>query len=159
MVLPADPADNRRADISVHGLWEPTTTAFIDVLVTHTEAPSHLRLPPEKVLRSQEKVKQKKYGDIVRTHRRHFAPFVCSTDGMLGQSANSVIKHIAHKLADVWLSPYSQLVSDIRTSLSFALVRAAFSCAYTTRLYDSSRVYARKAECNDGAALSGEIPF
>ena len=159
LVLPADPDDSRRADISVHGLWEPATTAFIDVQVIHTEAPSHLRLPPEKVLRSQEKVKRKKYGDLFTRHRRHFSPFVCSTDGLLGQGANHVVKHIAHQLADIWLSPYSQLVSDIRTSLSFTLVRAAFSCAFTTRLYDSSRVYARKAECNDGAALSGEIPF
>ncbi len=159
MVLPMDPSDNRRADLSVHGLWESSTTAFIDVEVSHTEAPSYLRKTPEKVILSLEKTKRMKYGDIVQQHRRHFSPFVVSSDGLLGQSANNVVKHIAHKLAEVWHSPYSKLVSDIRTSLSFTLVRAAFSCAYTTRLYDSTRVYARKVKCNDGAALSDDFPF
>jgi hypothetical protein len=52
-----------------------------------------------KVLRKHENEKKRKYLQPCLDQRRHFSPFVVSTDGMLGREASCLIKRLSQKLA------------------------------------------------------------
>jgi hypothetical protein len=56
---------------------------IIDVQVTDTDAKSYCSQDPHKVLAQQERKKKKKYLDpSCLEQRKHFTPFVISTDGL-----------------------------------------------------------------------------
>jgi hypothetical protein len=71
-----------RGDGLIRGLWEPSTDCIIDVRFTDTDASSYLSKDPAKVLEQHEKEKKKKYLKPCLEQRRHFTPFVVSTDGL-----------------------------------------------------------------------------
>ena len=126
-------ANLMRGDVSVFGFWEPQTEAIFDVQVVHTEAPSLLARSPASILKSREAAKKGKYRKVLEEQRKHFSPFVCSTDGVFADEASALINHLAGDLAAKWERPYSIIVSQLRTSLSFALVRSAYQCAFNPR--------------------------
>jgi len=90
-------------------------------------------LPPKKALERQEKEKKKKYCKPCENQRRHFTPFVVSTDGMFGFEARAFLKRLAKVLAEEWEKPYSVVMGFISARMSIALVRA------TTRYIRGSR--------------------
>jgi hypothetical protein len=62
---------------------------------------------PHKVLAQQECEKKKKYLDACLEQRKHFTPFVISTDGLLGRKAAKLLKWLVLCLTDKWEQPYS----------------------------------------------------
>ena len=64
------------------GFWEESTDTIIDVRLTNLDSKSYKNLPPKKALERQEKEKKKKYCKLCENQRRHFTPFVVSTDGI-----------------------------------------------------------------------------
>jgi hypothetical protein len=96
--------------------------------VTDTDAPSYRTRDPASVLKSQEKEKKWKYLEACLEERRHFTPFVVSTDGMMGREANMFAKRLSAKLAKKWQKPYSQVCGYVNTRLSIAIVRATHLC-------------------------------
>jgi hypothetical protein len=76
---------DERGDLLVRGFWARGTDCVLDARVTDTDAKSYSKRDPAKVLvESQEKEKKRKYLEACLERRRHFTPFVCSVDGMLG---------------------------------------------------------------------------
>jgi len=71
---------------------------------------SYKNLPPKKALERQEKEKKKKYCKPCENQRRHFTPFIVSTDGMFGFEARAFPKRLAKLLAEEWKKPYSVLM-------------------------------------------------
>jgi hypothetical protein len=70
----------------------------MDVRVTDTNAKLYHHRDPAKVIATQEKEKKQKYLKAsCLEQRRHFTPFMCSTDGLLGHEATTFAKH-------AWLS-------------------------------------------------------
>jgi hypothetical protein len=67
-----------------------------------TDAKSYRHRDPDKVIATQEREKKRKYLGPCLEQRRHFTPFVCSTDGLLGQEASTFAKRLAVKLANKW---------------------------------------------------------
>jgi hypothetical protein len=62
------------------------------------------------LLESQEREKKRKYLKNCLKQRRHFTPFVCSVDGLLGQEAATFSKCLAAKLASIkWQRSYSEV--------------------------------------------------
>jgi len=59
----------------------------------------------KKALKRQEKEKKKKYCKPCENQRRHFTPFVVSTDGMFGFGARAFLKRLAKLLAEEWEKP------------------------------------------------------
>jgi hypothetical protein len=89
--------------------WTRGTDCILDVRVTNTDAKSYCKHPPAKVLESQEREKKRKYLKNCLEQQRHFAPFVCSVDGLLGQVAAAFSKRLAAKIASKWQHSYLEV--------------------------------------------------
>jgi hypothetical protein len=80
--------DQKVGDLLIRGFWATVTTCCIlDEQVYDADAKSYCKRNPAKVLpvASPEKEKKRKYLEACLIERlRHFTPFVCSADGMLG---------------------------------------------------------------------------
>jgi hypothetical protein len=116
-----------RGDLLIRGLWARGTDCIIDVRVTDTDAKSNLSKDPAKVLANHEREKKKKYLEACLGQRRHFTPFVVSTDGLLGREAKILLKKLSALLAAKWEKPYSQVCGYVNARMSIAIVRATTS--------------------------------
>jgi hypothetical protein len=102
--------EDERGDILIRGFWARGTDCILDVRVTGTDTKTYCKRDPAKVLESQEKEKKRKYLEAcLKRRRRHFTPFVCSVDGMLGREAKTFAKQLAAKLANKSEKWYSQV--------------------------------------------------
>jgi len=58
--------------------------------------------------------KELKFGLILigqKKRRRHFTPFIATTDGMLGKEAKNFVAKLVDRLGGKWMSPYSQVMA------------------------------------------------
>jgi hypothetical protein len=111
---PADPSVTRfyprkGGDVLNRGLWAHGTDCIIDVRVTDLDAASNVTRYPDKVLEAHEKEKMKKYLKPCLDQRRHFSPFVVSTDGLLGKEAKTFLKKLSCVLSEKWGKSYSEV--------------------------------------------------
>ena len=149
----APEANNDRGDLIIRGFWQSSTYCVVDVRVTDTDAKSYQDKEPSKILAAQEKAKKKQYLEPCLAQRRHFTPFVASTDGLLGKEANFFAKRLVVVLAEKWNKPYSQVCGFVKARLSIALVRATHVCIRGSRV-PVSRISSRIPLWDDGAGLS-----
>jgi hypothetical protein len=145
--------EDDRGDILIRGFWARGTECIVDVRVTDTDAPSYRTRLPASVLKSQEKEKKRKYLEACLEERRHFTPFVVSTDGMMGREASTFAKRLSAKLAEKWQKPYSQVCGYVNTRLSIATVRATHLCLRGSRV-PAHQISVRLPQWEDGAGLS-----
>jgi hypothetical protein len=108
--------------VLIHGLWARGTDCIIDVRITDVDAKSNLSKHSEKVLIVHEKEKKKKYLEACLEQRRHFTPFVVSTDGLLGKEAKTLLKKILALLAKKWEKLYSEVCGYVNARMSIAIV-------------------------------------
>jgi len=142
-----------RCDLLIHGFCEGSTDTIIDVRVTNLDSKSYKNLPPKKVLERQEKEKNKKYCKPCENQRRHFTPFVVSTDGMFGFEARAFLKRLAKLLAEEWEKPYLTLRGLINARMSIALVRATNRCIRSSRIPASNMSNRFRLEGGAGLGL------
>jgi hypothetical protein len=121
-------SDKERGDLLIHGFWTRGTNAIVDVRVTDMDAKSYRSRDPHKVLAQQEREKKKKYLTACLEQRRHFTPFVVSTDGLIGHEAAELLKRLSLRLADKWEQPYSVVRGFVNAQMSIAIVRASHLC-------------------------------
>jgi hypothetical protein len=148
--------EDERGDLLIRGFWARGTDCILDVrvfFVTDTDAKSYCKRAPAKVLESQEKEKKRKYLESCLEYRRHFTPFVCSVDGMLGREAKTFAKRLAAKLANKWEKSYSQVCGYVNARLSIAIVRATHLCMRGSRV-PVHKISIRYPQWEDGAGLS-----
>ena len=136
------------ADLGVRGLWAAQTEALFDIRVMDTDAQSYTSGTVDSVLLSAENEKKKKYLDAVEARHASFTPFVISIDGVLACETNSVMKHLATKIALKWEIPLSEVTGWVRATLAFAILRATNLCIRGSRVKWRSAVY-----MDDGAGL------
>jgi hypothetical protein len=86
-------------DLLVRGSVENGTDCIIDVRVTDTDVKSNRSKDPTKVLAAHEREKKRKYLGACLAQRRHFTPFVVSTDGLLGREAKIFLQKLSALLA------------------------------------------------------------
>ncbi len=122
-----------RGDLLLRGFWKKSTDTIIDVHVTNLDSKSYKNLPPKKALERQEKEKKKKYCKPYENQRRHFTPFVVSTDGMFGFEARAFLKRLTKLLAEEWEKHYPVVMGFINARMSIALVRATNRCIRGSR--------------------------
>jgi hypothetical protein len=108
----------------IRGFWGRGTDCIIDVRVTDTDAKSNLNKDPAKILEAHEKEKKRKYLKSCLEQRRHFTPFVVSTDGLIGKEAKTLLKKLSSLLAQKWGKSYSEVCGYVNARMSIAIVRA-----------------------------------
>jgi hypothetical protein len=121
---------------------------------TDTDAKSYSKRDPAKVLESQEKEKKQKYLEACLERRRHFTPFVCSVDGMLGREAKTFAQRLAAMLANRWEKSYSQVCGYVNSRLSISIVRATHLCMRGGSRVPVHKISIRYPQWEDGAGLS-----
>ena len=117
--------DEDRGDLLVRGLWQRGTHCVIDVRVTNINGKSQRHLVPAKVLAKHEREKKAKHLEACLDQRRHFSPFVFSTDGVIGQEAKTLLKRVSALLADKWSKPYATVCGYVNARMSITITRAA----------------------------------
>jgi hypothetical protein len=120
--------DEDQGDLLIRGLWQNGTDCIIDVRVTDINANSQRHLPPDKVLLKHEREKKSKYLNACLDQRRHFTPFVLSTDGQLGIEAKVLLKRLSALLTDKWDKSYSVVCGYVSAHMSIATTRATHLC-------------------------------
>jgi hypothetical protein len=147
--------EDERGDILIRGFWARGTDCILDVRVTGTDAKTYCKRDPAKVLESQEKEKKRKYLEAcLKRRRRHFTPFVCSVDGMLGREAKTFAKQLAAKLANKPEKWYSQVCGYANARLSIAIVCATHLCMRGSRVLPVHKISIRYPQWEDGAGFS-----
>ena len=85
--------------------------------------------------------------------RRHFTPFVVSTDGLIGKEAKLPLKKLSALLAVKWGKPYSEVCGYVNARMSIAIVRASHLCLRGSRV-PTSRMSNRRPLWDDSAGVS-----
>ena len=106
-----------------------------------------------KVLAQHEREKKKKYLEPCLEQRRHFTPFVVSTDGLIGKEAKATLQRLSARLAEKWGKAYSQVCGFVNARMSIAIVRATHLCLRGSRI-PTSQMSNRRPQWEDQAGLS-----
>ena len=141
-----------RGDVLIHGLYDRHTSCIIDARVTDTDQPSYLSSTPAKTIAKQEREKKQKYLETCLEQRRHFAPYVVDTYGMLGEEAKAFNKRIGSMLAAKWKSPYSAVMGFVNARVSIAILRATHLCLRGSRV-PYRHISTKRSDWDDGAGL------
>jgi hypothetical protein len=139
-------------DILIRGLWARGTDCIIDVRITDVDAKYNRSKDPAKVLAAHECEKKKKYLGACLEQRRHFSPFVVSTDGLLGKEAKILLKKLSAMLAKKWEKPYSEVCGYVNACMSIAIVRATHLCIRGSRI-PTGKMSNRLPQWEDKAGL------
>jgi len=138
----ANVEDEARLDVSAQGFWgDHHQRAFFDVRVFNPNAPSYRRTAVSSLYRKFERDKQRMYEQRIRdVEMGSFTPLVFSTFGGMGTAATTAYKRLASLLAARRNQGYGSVVSWIRCSTSFSLLRSAVTCLRGARSHRGSPV-------------------
>jgi hypothetical protein len=136
----------------VRGLWACGTDCIIDVRITDVDAKSQRSKDPLKVLEAYEREKKLKYLEACLEQRRHFSPFMASTDGLLGKESRTLLKKLSTLLAEKWEKPYSEICGYVNARMSIAMVRATHLCLGGSHI-PTSQISNRWPQWEDKAGL------
>ena len=118
-------ADQARADISARSVWSPSDLTFVDVRVTHPNAPSNRNKSLEQIYKENEEEKKRMYNDrIMNIERGTFTPLIFLTSGGMSKECRQFNNKLAEKLARKKDERYADVVRHIRTKLRFAMLKA-----------------------------------
>ena len=141
-----------RGDLLIRGAWAPGTDLIIDTRVVDTDSKSYITRDPSQVLKQHEREKKNKYLKPCIDQRRHFTPFVVSTDGLIATEGTNLLKMLAARLSKKTQRPYSQVCGFVNARMSIAIVRATHFGIRGSRV-PTGRMSARFSEWDDGAGL------
>ena len=138
----ANVEDEARLDVSARGFWGSRhQKAFFDVRIFNPTAPSYRNTAVSSLYRRFERDKQRMYEQRIRdVEMVSFTPLVFSTFGEMGSAATVAHKLLASMLSTQRGQSYSSVVSWIRCSTSFSLLRSAVTCLRGARLHCGSPV-------------------
>jgi hypothetical protein len=146
---------HERGDLLLRNLFSRSTDCIIDVSIIDLNCASYRDKDYEKVLRQKEDHKKRKYLKACQAQRRHFAPFIASTDGVLAREAKAILKCIAEKLSQKWQQPYSSVMSYVTGRISISLARACHRCLRGARISHLQTSYPFK-EKNTTSSPTGD---
>ena len=123
-------AQEARLDIRARGFWSRQQDAFFDVRVTHPKASVLSRSEVLSQLKHHERMKKRQYcARVNQIDRGTFTPLIFSTSCVCGPEANIFLKSLAAQLCEKHHDlHYSQVMGQLRSRLSFSLIRWAVTC-------------------------------
>ena len=129
----ANTQDGARLDIKAYGFWQRRQEAYFDVRIFNPLAPSNLSRTSS-TFNTHEREKRRKYEQRVReVEHGSFTPIVLSATGGMGKTAELMYKRLACMIADKRDQPYNKVMSWIRCTISYSLIRSAIMCLRGTR--------------------------
>ena len=107
------------------GLYGKNEKTFMDVRITHPNAPSNMSTPVDKLLLKNEAEKKSKYASrVINTERAMFIPLVFTKGATTAPECNKFHKRVAELIAKKRKEQYSKVLSYIRTRISFAMLKS-----------------------------------
>ena len=120
--------DGARSDISARGVWNLTDKVFLDVRVTHPNAPSYRQKSLDQLYQEHETQKKREYNDRIINHEHaSFTPLVFTTSGGMGPECTRFNQRIAELIAAKRKETYADVLNFVRTKLRFALLRSVLA--------------------------------
>ena len=105
-------ADGARLDIAATGLYGRNERTFMDVRITHPNAPSNVKVPLAKLYKRNEEEKKTKYNSrVINTEKATFVPLVFTTSGTTAPECYSFHKRIATIIAEKRRERYSNVIN------------------------------------------------
>ena len=112
------------ADVSVIGLWQPLSRAFLDIKVFNPLALSNTAKDIQQVYRKHEQEKMAQYNArILEVEKGSFTPVIFSCSGGASAEATRLLKVIAGKLSSKRQESYATTMNFVRRRLSFDILR------------------------------------
>ena len=139
----ANTEDGARLDVRARGFWGSChEVAYFDVRVFNPFATSNHQKPLRKVYHQHEQEKRRVYARRVReVEHGSFTPLVLSATGGMGRASEVRFKHLAFLISSKHQESYSGVMSWLRCTLGFSLLRSAIMCLRGSRhLYNRYRL-------------------
>ena len=131
--------DEARLDMKANGLWGTVfERTLFDVKIFNPLAKSCPKIIRDSY-KYHEELKKVKYEQRIRDFENStFNPLVFSSTGGAGPSASKVRKRLAQKISEKREEKYSDVMSFIRTKISFALLKSSILCIRGCRTLKST---------------------
>ena len=132
-----------KKDIKSNGFWRHGQDAYFDVRVTHVNATTNRNRDTADIFREHELAKKREYLQrVLEIQHGSFTPLVMGTNGGMGEECKKFITHLANKLASKQHEQYSDVITWIRTKLSFEILKSTILCIRGSRTpYKSMREF------------------
>ena len=140
--------DDARLDIKANAFWGTVfERTFFDVKIFNPVA----RSCPKTIRDSykyHKKLKKLKYEQRIRdVENSTFNPLVFSSTGGAGTSESKVMKRLAQEISEKREEKYSDVMSFIRTKISFALLKTSILCIRRCRALKSTSTIENAISC------------
>ena len=127
-------SENARVDIAARSIWIRGQRAYFDVRVFNPLARTYRDHSLRKAYEKNEMEKKRHYNErILQIEHGSFTPLIFSTTGGMGREASTFYSKVAEKIAEKRDITKSEAVTFIRTTMSFALLRATNLCIRGSR--------------------------
>ena len=122
--------EGARLDIRAQNFWDTSKrSAFFDVRVFNSHAPSTSKSTTKACYRRHEREKRREYERrVLEVEHGTFTPLVLSTSGGWGPSATVAFRRLAGLIATKHNQAYSTTLQFIRCKISFSLIDSASMC-------------------------------
>ena len=131
----ANKSSEARLDIKASSFWSRGVTAFFDVRVSHVNSETNKNKETKKIFKEQENEKKRSYLQrVLEVEHGSFTPLVFGTNGGMGDECSLFLKTLAEKLAKKQGESYQNVMSWIRTRLSFEILRSVHLCIRGSRV-------------------------
>ena len=141
-------ADEARLDLSIRGFWQRGQRAFFDIRIFNPFAQSHKCQSLDRVFKSNESEKKRRYGRrVIEVEHGSFSPVVLTPYGGCGKETSKVLSVLATRLSEKRSIERSLVTNWLNTKLSFVLLRSAILCIRGSR--NCKKRYTNKEEIGD----------
>ena len=124
-----------RLDMKAGGVWTPGVTAFFDVPVTHVNSRSNQSKSTATIFREQGNEKKRKYNQgVMDVEMGTFTPLVLGTNGGMGADCHNFLRTLVEKISRRNNDSYANVITWLRTQLSFAIIKATHKCVRGSRI-------------------------
>ena len=121
-------------DLKAGGFWQRGVTAFFDVRVSHVNSKSNQNKTTSTIFKEQEKEKKRKYQQrILDVEMGTFTPLIFGTNGGMGSECQMFLKNLAEKLTKKTRDTYANVITWIRTRISFEIIKSVHMCIRGSR--------------------------
>ncbi|MDA8002745.1 MAG: hypothetical protein MPL62_15800, partial [Alphaproteobacteria bacterium] len=122
--------DRARLDVKAQNFWDSSrSSAYFDVRVFNSHAPSNCKTSTAACYRKHELEKRRAYERrILEVEHGSFTPIVLSTSGGWGPSATVAFRRLAGLLSVKHTQPYSTTLGFMRCKIAFSLLDSTIMC-------------------------------
>ena len=120
-----DVADKARLDTAARGLWSTFERTLADVRIFNPNSDSYLAQTLAQLYTQHENQKKRQYlNRVLQVEKGSFSPLVFTTTGGMAPEAIRFLKRVAEKISAKTRKKYSQVMNNIRTRISFEIMRS-----------------------------------